>query len=119
MLAKKFFCWLVGLLLVFGAPVLQAQPKTKKKPRLPENVYEKDTFRYQKLPYDTAKYEKGEPIELLSGALQSEGFGYDSLVKVTGRNITVKQGNRYIFLRFGIFLSSQKLCQSNGQCANH
>ncbi len=94
---KTIFCWLIGLFLMFGITVMQAQPKIKKKPRLPENVYEKDTFRYQKLPYDTVKYEKGEPIQLLSGALQSEGFGYDSLVKITGRNITVKQGNRYIF----------------------
>ncbi|GIV29945.1 MAG: hypothetical protein KatS3mg028_1011 [Bacteroidia bacterium] len=114
MLAKKFFCWLVGLLLVFGAPVLQAQPKTKKKPRLPENVYEKDTFRYQKLPYDTAKYEKGEPIELLSGALQSEGFGYDSLVKVTGRNITVKQGNRYIFCDSAYFYPRKNFVKAMG-----
>jgi len=89
-------------------------PDLKKRQKLPENIIEKDTFRYQKLPYDTIKYTKGDLIELLSGATQAEGFGYDSLVKVVGRNITFKQGDRFIFCDSAYFYPKRNFVKAMG-----
>ncbi|MDW8297109.1 MAG: OstA-like protein, partial [Raineya sp.] len=111
---KEMICWLIIGLMVGVISEALTQPNLKKRPRLPENVFEKDTFRYQKLPYDTVKYEKGELIELLSGAVQAEGFGYDSLVKVTGRNITFKQGNRYVFCDSAYFYPRKNFVKAMG-----
>lgn len=86
----------------------------KNRQKQPENVIEKDTFRYQKLPYDTVTYPKGELIELLSGATQTEGFGYDSLLKVVGRNITFKQGNRFIFCDSAYFYPRKNFVKAMG-----
>lgn len=86
----------------------------KKRKKQPENIVEKDTFRYQKLPYDTVKYTKGDLIELLSGAMEGEGFGYDSLVKVVGRNITFKQGNRFIFCDSAYYYPKKNFVKAMG-----
>ena len=86
----------------------------KKRQKQPESIIEKDTFRYQKLPYDTVKYTKGDLIELLSGATQAEGFGYDSLVKVVGRNITFKQGDRFIFCDSAYFYPKRNFVKAMG-----
>lgn len=86
----------------------------QKRQKLPENIIEKDTFRYQKLPYDTVKYTKGDLIELLSGATQAEGFGYDSLVKVVGRSITFKQGDRFIFCDSAYFYPRKNFVKAMG-----
>lgn len=114
MLLNGGFCGIV-LMILFNVTFLWGQKPIKPKfSRLPENVYEKDTFRYQKLSYDTLKYEKGEPIELLSGAMQAEGFGYDSLIKVSGRNITFKQGNRYLFCDSAYFYPPKNFVRAMG-----
>jgi lipopolysaccharide export system protein LptA len=62
-------------------------------------VLENDTVRYQKLPYDTASYEKGEPINLISGAEKFIGIRKDTVEydKIIGRNITFQQGKNYLY----------------------
>jgi lipopolysaccharide export system protein LptA len=110
------FVWLLNLFL--GQNIF-AQKRTninelKKRQKQPESIIEKDTFRYQKLPYDTIKYSKGDLIELLSGATQAEGFGYDSLVKVVGRNITFKQGDRFIFCDSAYFYPKKNFVKAMG-----
>ncbi|GAB4123744.1 MAG: OstA-like protein [Raineya sp.] len=110
----------LGLFLFFVSQSIFAQKRPKatelKKHSkiIPENIIEKDTFRYQKLPYDTIKYTKGDLIELLSGATQAEGFGYDSLVKVVGRNITFKQGDRFIFCDSAYFYPKRNFVKAMG-----
>lgn len=110
---------ILGLFLFVATQDILAQkrPKAaeiKKRIKTPENVIEKDTFRYQKLPYDTIKYTKGDLIELLSGASQGEGFGYDSLMKVVGRNITFKQGGRFIFCDSAYYYPKRNFVKAMG-----
>jgi hypothetical protein len=103
------FCLGLSESLLFAQKI-----KTNKKQRKPESVIEKDTFRYQKLPYDTVKYEKGDLIELLSGASYGEVIGGDSLVRVIGRNITFKQGNRFIFCDSAYFYPRKNFVKAMG-----
>lgn len=107
---------LAFIVVLWQDATAQKRPKIdlKKRQKQPESVIEKDTFRYQKLPYDTAKYTKGDLIELLSGATQAEGFGYDSLVKVVGRNITFKQGDRFIFCDSAYFYPKRNFVKAMG-----
>jgi len=109
-----FLIILLGLLPAILVAQRTKPNKKQKQQRQPESVIEKDTFRYQKLPYDTTKYEKGELIELLSGASYGEVIGGDSLVKVIGRNITFKQGNRFIFCDSAYFYPKKNFVKAMG-----
>ncbi|MEM9982830.1 MAG: OstA-like protein, partial [Bacteroidota bacterium] len=71
-------------LIMFAAT---AQDNTREKGR---EVMENDTVRYQKLPYDTVTFEKGEVVELKKADTM---IGVeDTLIKVIG-NVLFKQGN--------------------------
>ena len=115
-----FFRYILLIIFTLGLSnsILFAQKtklnKKQQKQRQPESVIEKDTFRYQKLPYDTVKYEKGDLIELLSGASYGEVIGGDSLVRVIGRNITFKQGNRFIFCDSAYFYPRKNFVKAMG-----
>lgn len=110
------FFSLIGLLVGLSTSTFaqKKRPFNNKRQRLPENVVEQDTFRYQKLPYDTVKYEKGEVLDLLSGAAYGEVIGEDSLVRVVGRNITFKQGNRFIFCDSAYFYPKKNFVKAMG-----
>lgn len=87
-----FVCFF--LCLFWGLSTAQAQ---KDKRSLLKNrrlqVIEKDTLRYEKLPYDTVTYEKGGKVELLGGADKLVSLRTDStqLIKLIGRGIRFRQ----------------------------
>lgn len=87
-----FVCFF--LCLFWGLSTAQAQ---KDKRSLLKNrrlqVIEKDTLRYEKLPYDTVTYEKGGKVELLGGADKLVSLRTDStqLIKLIGRGIHFRQ----------------------------
>lgn len=85
-------CFLCCLLL--GGLAAQAQKDKRPLPKARKlQVIERDTVRYQKLPYDTVTYEKGGKVELLGGAEKLVAVRTDStqLIKLIGRGIRFRQ----------------------------
>ncbi|MGD1840091.1 MAG: OstA-like protein [Thermonemataceae bacterium] len=78
---------LLSAFFFFSLSAANAQDDPKGKDR---KVAEDDTVRYQKLPYDTVTFEKGEVVELKKADTMI-GVG-DTLIKVIG-NVLFKQGN--------------------------
>ncbi|MDX1904897.1 MAG: OstA-like protein [Thermonemataceae bacterium] len=114
-----FYCLILALFSIYfsSQPLLAQKKKPAKllKPKKPALVKEQDTVRYEKLPYDTLEYKDGEKLELLSGAAFGEGFnGGDSLVKVVGRNISFKHGERYIFCDSAYFYPKKNFVKAMG-----
>lgn len=112
--ALLLFCC-TGLFSPAWAQQQKGLPKrTIRKPQL---VIERDTVRYQKLPYDTVTYEKGGKVQLLGGANRLIVMRTDTtqLVKLIGKGIHFQQDDVHLWCDSAYKFEDKNLIEAFGQ----